>query len=354
MNLKSYIPNITKFNEAQEDLLLVLQGVSDYFNSSLIVRYFTKISYKGIYIYGRVGAGKSMLMQALYKSINKVPTGYLHYQSLMHNLYTVANQHFKDGIDNQLIEQLALTYVSQYKIVFIDEFEINDIASGLIVGSFIKQLWNKQVYIVITSNCTPDKLYYNGVQRDQFLPYIDLINKNMQIYYLGSDHDYRQMKTHTSEDRIIVGGKEAEAVLNVIISRLTDGKTLLERSIKVLGRDLNLSGIYAGVLVISFHELCHSNRSYNDYVCVCQYFKVIIIKNVTPIEDTNNDVVIRFINFIDNAYSFKVLVYMNSSVHPQQLYTGSKYQQPFQRSVSRLCEMNSDEYFDASKYKICK
>ncbi|KJV55152.1 AFG1-like ATPase family protein [Orientia chuto str. Dubai] len=135
-----------------------------------------------------------------------------------------------------------------------------------------------------------------------------------------------------------------------MIDTLISNKKLLNNNVKVLGRDLNVTNNYGNILIITFDELCYQERSYNDYIAMCQQFDIIIVKDVNTIESTNNDVIIRFINFIDNAYSMKVLLYMSVNVSLDQLYVGHNYQQPFQRTLSRLYEINSSEYLLHSKY----
>lgn len=353
MDIKSYFASKKELNPSQIELAFILQSISDYFNSRKIIRYFRQLPYNGTYIYGKVGSGKTMLMQALNQSLEKLgEVGYFHYQFLMHSLHKVVRHNTSKHTDNSnnLMKTLAYEYSSKYRIILIDEFEITDIAEALLIGSFIKWLFIKKVYIVLTSNIAPELLYNNGLKRELFLPYIDTIKKNMQIFYLKSDHDYRKAKVQSKEQRILIG-IDANKQLQLIIDKLIRNKELLNHDVKVLGRNLNVNNNYGNILIITFDELCYQERSYNDYIAMCQHFDVIIVKNVTIIESANNDVIIRFINFIDNAYSMKVLIYMSVNTSLDQIYIGHNYQQPFQRTLSRLYEMNSNEYLFHSKYQ---
>ncbi len=191
MDLKWYIARNYKLNSSQEKLLLILQSVSNYFNSNKIVRYLKKLQHKGIYIYGEVGVGKTMMMRAFYKSV-RAQAGYFHYQTLMHDLYAIATKNLENS--GNLIKKLVYEYSQKYKVICIDEFEIKDIASALLIGNFIKWLLVKKVYVVLTSNIAPNNLYLDGLKRELFLPYIDIIKQNIYIFYLQSDLDYRQKK----------------------------------------------------------------------------------------------------------------------------------------------------------------
>ncbi|KJV55153.1 bacterial dnaA family protein [Orientia chuto str. Dubai] len=210
MDIKSYFASEKKLNPSQEELVSILQAISNYFHSRKIIRYFCRLPYHGTYIYGKVGSGKTMLMQALNQSLEKIgKSGYFHYQFLMHSLHKVIRQ--KSYTDSNLVKKLAYEYSSKYPIMLIDEFEITDIAEALLIGSFFKWLFIQKVYIVLTSNIAPENLYNNGLKRELFLPYIDIIKQNMQIFHLQSNHDYRKVKIQSQEQRILVGQMQAIA-----------------------------------------------------------------------------------------------------------------------------------------------
>ncbi len=303
------------------------------------------LSHSGIYLYGGVGRGKTMLMQAFYNSL-KIKKQLIHYQDFMQSVHLNLHELQKFSRSN-LITNLAQSYAQNTKIICLDELEIKDIADAMIIGKLFEELLKLKIFIVITSNTEPKNLYKDGVQRESFLPFIELIYKKFKMIYLDNNHDYRSDKIINISDNRIIYPLNDENKKNIakIITQTTNDK-LETFSLEVFGRKIKFNKSYNKILVTDFMELFMQELGYVDYVNICRYFKVIILENVPILSEDNTDQITRFINFIDNAYFYKVLLYMSLATSPVKLYERGKRLAEFSRTTSRLNEMNSSSYLE--------
>lgn len=301
---------------------------------------------KSIYLYGNVGTGKTMLMQYFFRNLH-VPKLMIHYQdftqSLHKDIHRLQNQKTSK---NHIIKIIAKNYAKEAQIICIDEFEIKDITDAMIIGPLLLELIKHKLFIFITSNTRPEDLYKDGLQRRAFLPIIKEINQKFDIMYLDSNHDYRLDKIiHMIDRRIIYPINEDNKItFDKLIMKLTDGGSLIPADIEVFGRQISFATVSHQILVTNFAELFERELGYVDYVIICQKFPIIIVENVTIIDSDNTDLAVRFINFIDNAYFYKVILFMTLQDDPIKIYQNGLRQDEFKRTVSRLYEINSSSY----------
>lgn len=310
-----------------------------FFNSSLLAK-------QGIYLYGNVGNGKTVLMQHFFQilQIKKLMIHYQNFMQLIHqDIYQLQD---KSKSRNNIIKKIAANYAKQAEVICIDEFEIKDITDAMIIGPLLLELIKCKVFIFITSNTKPEDLYKDGLQRNSFLPIIKEIYQRFEVMHLDSNHDYRLDKIiHMSNRRIIYPINEDNKLeIQNLINKLNNNNQLVPKDITVFGRKISFKMAGEKVLVTDFEELFVRELCYVDYVHICQRFPIIIVENIRIISSDNTDLAVRFINLVDNAYFYKVVLFMTLQDEPVKIYQNGVRSNEFKRTISRLHEMNSGSY----------
>lgn len=345
-----------KLDNKQKKLVELLEAILKKLHSkkSIFSKVFgsaksTKGFKKNIYVYGGVGRGKTMIAKNFYESIDH-PKIYIHYQNFMRNFHDLFHSH-KGASSKNIISKIAKEYSKKYKFVVIDEFEIHDIADAMIMGNLFKELLKNNVNFLLTTNIKPDELYKGGLQRESFLPFIEIIKDNFHIFPLDGIHDYRLDKI--SEDRRVFypNSKDIMRRIDNIEKELIGDHETKKEVLKIFGRDLELKRVYKDILFTDFEELCMNSLSINDFVEIAKHFTIIIMENVPKIGKDETDYAIRFINFIDNLYFHKVLLFISLADKPEKIYPAGKRVDEFKRTISRLHEMNSIDYYKNSKHQ---
>lgn len=316
-----------------------------------LFKFFNQNNLKsGIYLYGPVGSGKTMLMNSFFKELT-TPKMIIHYQNFMQEVHKKMH---KLQTENQkdIIPKIAKDYAKKTRVLGIDEFEIKDITDAMIIGRLFNELIKQNIFIFITSNTIPNNLYKDGLQRESFLPFIKVINNSFYVKCLDNHHDYRFDKAlGVKGERIIYPlTSENKNKLKKIITEISDNNFTLQ-DIEVLGRKISFQKVHKRILVTDYNELFARNLSYIDYVNICQNFNVIIVENVHIIEPSDTNTAVRFINFIDNAYFYKILLFMSLEDKPSKIYQDSARAAEFKRTISRLNEMNSESYLLENDFK---
>ncbi len=331
-------------DESQKTLNSHLQSIAIALKPTFLKSIFNIGRPAGIYIYGSVGSGKTMLSRQFFDILGGKKL-FIHYQDLMSEIHKFfhANQ---GSSKSDLISKLSGSYAKKASSLCIDEFEIKDITDAMIVGRFVEDLARRKVFVLITTNTAPENLYKDGLQRELFLPFIDFLRQKFDIYPLKSDHDYRMDRVASKRRMLYPLGRTTKKHMHEVIKNLTDEEHILEKTIEVFGRKLVLRKTYKSVLITNFEELCHQMLSYNDYIAICKTFDTIIMEDVPVISHENTDEAIRFINLIDNIYFHHNLLFISMAKKPEALYVNGKRAAEWKRTVSRLHEIESDSYFN--------
>lgn len=345
---------LSKFKEIEQRVKARYRSGSNIFSSIKKLFPSNKISTKtspetsNIYIYGGVGRGKTMIMKGFYEELPD-PKLFVHYQNFMKSIHEDIH-HSKHSEMKDVLLNVAKRISKNHKYICIDEFEVNDIADAMIIARLFEVLINYGVGIAITSNKKPEDLYKNGLQREQFLPFIDTLKRAFIIFELDTNHDYRLDKIDSLEERVLFPiSKEVLKKIQNVKNNLTDGERYIPRKLEVFGRELLLPKAHKSVLVTNFDDICRKNLSFNDFIAIAKNFNTIIMENVPIINEDETDTVIRFINFIDNVYFHKVLLFVSLIDEPAKIYVKGKRLSEFQRTISRLYEIGSHEYLINSK-----
>jgi cell division protein ZapE len=343
-------------DEEQQQLVKVFDKYIEYFKAKSLNKIFNIFKSTqplfGIYIYGSVGRGKTMLTKKFYESLNVQKT-FIHFQIFMKNIHEQLHLlRTQNNSTENLFKIIAAEYAKHTKIIFLDEFEIKDIADAMTLTRLIPELQKLKIYIVITTNIAPTNLYKDGIQRESFLPFIDYLNNNFEVIALTQGQDYRFIKNISLTERILFpASKVTKNILDRYIEQLTSGK-FAPQTFEVYGRKITFPLTCKNILVTNFSEMFEEERSQADYIEICEHFDIIIIDLIKVIETDNKNIALRVINFLDQAYAARILIITQLVDHPEAILSRESGLREVARALSRIHEMNSEEYMKNSKYYI--
>ena len=298
---------------------------------------------KGLYFWGGVGRGKTYLMDSFYESLPFEKKMRIHFHRFMRRVHQDLERH--KGQANPL-DIVAESIASEARVICFDEFFVSDITDAMILALLLEGLFERGVTLVATSNIIPDLLYRDGLQRQRFFPAIKLLNQHCEVVNVDGGRDYRLRALEKAELYYSPLGDEAERA----ISETFDSLVVLEGEIKrnvdldIEGRLIPARKVAEDLVWFEFAEICEGPRSQNDYIEVAKEFHSVVISNVPFFDAINDDAARRFINLVDEFYDRSVKLAVTAAAPINELYTGGRLSFEFQRTESRLLEMQSREY----------
>lgn len=308
----------------------------------------------GVYVWGDVGRGKSMLLNIFFGALTTPKKLYKHFHEFMIGIHKELHSQQKQnesGLKKKdFIIKIADELAEKYHVIYLDELQINNIADAMLVGRLFKALQERGVYVFFSSNFYPDELFKDGLQRERFLPFIELVNANFDVFNLNNYRDYRLDKLSQIVSVYLFPLSHAgDAELARIINDLTGSKMLRAKVINIDdNRSITAHHSYGNIAVFSFGELCEIPLGAVDYLALCQTFSTIIIKNIPKLSEDRYNEALRFITLIDCMYNSRTKLICTAEVQAEKLYEHGKCAFEFKRTISRLIEMQSAEYLGAS------
>lgn len=306
----------------------------------------------GIYLYGGVGRGKSMIMDMFFEHVN-LPAdakNRIHFHKFMADVHEFIHdwrQNHQDKSNNDPIIPLADKISSQYKLICFDEFQVHDVADAMLLSRLFRELFNRKMLIIFTSNRHPEDLYQGGLQRERFLEFVALVEKKLHIIELKSDSDYRLKQIKSLEQSYFHPlGLEADKFIRTIWKYLTKDQNIIndEKISLPAGRNLKISLMTEDIARFSFDELCRQPLGSNDYLAIANQFDIIIIENIPMLSAEERNEAKRFVNLIDALYESKTKLICSAANEPNRLYKKGTGVFEFQRTISRLYEMQSAKW----------
>lgn len=299
----------------------------------------------GLYIYGEVGRGKSMLMDLFYQTAPVAKKRRLHFHEFMRDIHADfhARRKSKSGGDDALAD-IARGVADKTWLLCLDELEIHDIADAMIVGRLFEALIAAGTVIVTTSNRPPQDLYKDGLQREKFLPFIDLLCRRLDVLQLASVTDYRLGRVQGSKVYVTPLGPAADAEIEAIFQRLLDDKPAAPDSVVVHERVIPVPLAGNGAARFSFTDLCDKPLGTHDYLQIATLYDCVVIERIPRLGPENRNQARRFVTLIDALYDHKTLMVCSAEAPPEDLYLEGDGKFEFQRTVSRLMEMQSEDY----------
>ncbi|MCF6776634.1 AFG1 family ATPase [Thiotrichales bacterium 19X7-9] len=301
---------------------------------------------KGAYIWGSVGRGKTFLMDLFYSQLQTEYKKRVHFNHFM----KMVHQRLKEFKGQKSpLDKLADELVSEMHIICFDEFFVEDIADAMILGGLFTKLFDRGLALVATSNVEPEKLYQGGLQRELFIPAINKLLAHVSVYNLDSGVDYRF--SQIAEASRYYNGLTKEKALNKmdeIFQELCQGDYLESQSLLMEGREIDAVRLSDEVAWFEFNSICGYGRGVHDYIEMAAKYKAVLISEIPLLTDKLNDETRRFIALVDEFYDSRVLLFISADVSMKELYQGKHFEFEFQRTVSRLHEMQSKEYLHQS------
>jgi cell division protein ZapE len=295
----------------------------------------------GLYFWGGVGRGKTYIMDTFFDTLPTERKMRLHFHRFMHRVHDELKS-LSDVSDPLMI--VADRLKQETDILCFDEFFVSDITDAMILGTLIEALFERGVVLVATSNIPPNDLYRNGLQRARFLPAIAQIEANCEVMNVDSGVDYR-LRTLTQAE-IYHAPLDAKANENLVNYRqqLTGETQFDATQIEINHRRIDVIAECKGLLHASFEQLCETARSNNDYIEMSRIYHTVLLADVRQMSAMNDDAARRFIALVDEFYERKVKLIISAEVEMELLYTDGRLEFEFKRCVSRLTEMQSEEY----------
>jgi cell division protein ZapE len=301
---------------------------------------------QGVYLYGGVGRGKSMLMDLFMNALpSTIAARRVHFHEFMVGVHHDLHRASMDGRDvNNALPRMAKQLAAEIRVLCFDEFHVTDITDAMILGRLFTALFKEGMIVVATSNWSPDDLYKGVLQRDLFMPFITLLKSKVETVYLDSPNDYRMQFLAQEGTYFTPLGRAADAHAEAIFTQLTAGASVLEERFEVKGRMIIVSAAGGGVARFNFAELCEQPHGAEDYLAIAARYHTVFIERVPKMGYDRRNEAKRFLLLIDALYEAKTRVVFTAAALPDRLYVGDDHAYEFQRTVSRLQEMQSVDY----------
>lgn len=299
------------------------------------------VSPRGLYLWGRVGRGKTFLCDLFVAALTTPGNRRVHFHRFMQEIH--ADLRELDGRSDPL-DEVAARIAANVRVLCLDEFHVEDIGDAMILGNLLRALFERGVVLVTTSNSPPGGLYRDGLQRERFLPAIALIEQHCRIVELESEQDWRLRALRQAPVFHFPPGAEAERKLLATFNRVAHGAARDNFGLLLNGRDVAVRREADGVIWFEFAALCEGPRAVADYIELARSYHTIVLSNVPQFTPQTEDAARRFIELVDELYDRGVKLVLSAAAPIVELYDGDRLRAEFARTESRLIEMQSEDY----------
>ncbi|MGB6231158.1 MAG: cell division protein ZapE [Litorimonas sp.] len=312
---------------------------------------------KGLYLWGGVGRGKSMLMDVFFRLAPVESKRRVHFHAFMIDVHARirdwrrldsrgrrANPHHRRGDGDDPIPPVARSIAADATLLCFDEFQVNDITNASILARLFEALWKEGVVVVATSNRAPSDLYKNGLNRSLFVPFIEMMPKHLVIFDFDGDLDHRLRQLTAAPVYYSPLGPKTDAAMDEAWARITGDAKMRATTLSVQGREVVLNRTGSGAVRSSFERLCDRALGAADYLEIAQNFHTVMLEHVPRMGPDMRNQAKRFVALIDALYETRTKLVMSAEVEPGDLYEAGDGAFEFERTVSRLTEMRSEDY----------
>jgi cell division protein ZapE len=297
----------------------------------------------GLYIWGKVGRGKTMLMDLFFEAVDFAPKRRVHFHAFMAEVHELIGLARKNNPGDP-IQEVAKALAKSARLLCFDEFHVTDIADAMILGRLFAALFERQVVVVATSNVPPEGLYKDGLNRQLFVPFIELLRTKANVMELVSAKDYRLEKLAGHPLYFTPLGPAAEASVRAAFQRISGATRGLPTELEVKGRMVPVPEAEDGVAKFEFDDLCMKPLGALDYLAIARAFHTVVIANVPALDRQRRAEARRFITLIDTLYDARVGLVISAATQPDAIYPAGDEAFLFERTASRLIEMRSEAY----------
>ena len=348
MNLNKLFINYCKKNnlERNPNQLNLIEKLNQFynlnFNKSFLKKIFSKNNSKlGFYLQGDVGVGKTMILNFFYENF-KFTKHRIHFNEFMISFHDFVFKN-KENKKENIIEAFVKKLKKKYELIYFDEFQVTNIVDAMILGKLFEQIFKEDIKIILTSNIKISELYKDGLQRDQFKPFIKIMENQSIECELKIEDDYRKSNDNQKQRYFYPLNQETNFKINKFFRTVTKDKNHLSKTIKVKGRDFKIENFYEGIARFNFDDLCNRNLGAEDYLEIIKNCKFIILDHIPQFNDINSNQQQRFITLIDIIYDKNIPLAVTAEQNIDQFTSSRLLENPFKRTISRLYELTSVE-----------
>jgi len=310
-------------------------------DKTVFAKFKKKSTPRGIYLWGNVGIGKTFLIDTFYYTLPFEQKLRIHFYAFMRQVH--ADLFKLEGTKNPL-QYLAKQWAKKVRVICFDELIVNDIADAMVLGNLVQAFLDEGIYLIFTSNCAPDDLYKNGLQRELFIPTIERLKSSMEVIHLTIADDYRAQATGQNQYYWYPLNQQSHDQIAHFFQQATAGAVATNAALSVCGRDIKVQQRANKVIWFDFLDICGIPRSQEDYLAIVEQFDTILISNLIDINPAQNDLARSFIRCIDVLYDAKVRVVITAVKPIGQIYPAGSLSFEFVRTKSRVRQMTSMEW----------
>ena len=332
--------------EVNQNQIKVIKKLQDYYKNnfkSFFFNAFTKeYPQKSFYLYGDVGVGKTMILDFFFDHIKEKKLR-LHFNEFMLNFHDFVHK-MKDKKEENVVNLFVKNLKLKASLIYFDEFQVTNIVDAMILGKLFECMFKENIKIILTSNIKISELYKDGLQRDQFKPFIKIMEQKSIEHELVIEDDYRKAKENQKQRYFFPLNQETNFKINKFFRTITKDKKIQQKILDIKGRVFEIKNYYEGISKFNFQELCDQNLGAEDYLEIAKNSNFIVIENVPQFNDINSNQQQRFITLLDIIYDKKIPLAITANQSLDELSSSRSLKNEFKRSISRLYELTSKHY----------
>jgi len=349
MNLNKLFQNYCKKNylEINPNQLNLIEELNLFynqnFNKSILKMIFTKQNPKiGFYLQGDVGVGKTMMLNFFYNNFDKSKQRF-HFNEFMISFHDFVFKN-KENKQENIIDKFVKKLKIKSKLIYFDEFQVTNIVDAMILGTLFKKIFEEKIKVLFSSNTKINDLYKDGLQRDQFLPFIKIMKEKCCQAKLIIEEDYRKSVKNKNERYFYPLNETTNFKLNKSFRKITKNLSNEEITLTIKGRKFGIKNYFNGIARFDFKELCSKNIGAEDYIKITKVCSFIVIENIPIFNSDNSNQQQRFITLIDILYEKNIPLMITSELKLDLLRSSDDLKEKFKRTISRLYELTSIKY----------
>ena len=346
MNLNKLFLNHCKKNnlEINPNQLDLIEELTNFYNlnfkKSLLKKIFSnKNSKPGFYLLGDVGVGKTMILNFFYDNFD-LSKQRLHFNEFMIGFHDFVFKN-KENKQENIIDKFVKKLKKKYKLIYFDEFQVTNIVDAMILGNLFKKIFDEDIKILFSSNTKINDLYKDGLQRDQFLPFIKIIKNRCHQKKLSIEEDYRKSQNKINDRFFYPLNESTNFKVNKYFRKLTKDLTMKEKVLNIKGRKFIINNYYEGVARFDFKDLCAKNIGAEDYIKIAESCNFMVIENIPNFNNDNSNHQQRFITLIDILYEKNITLLVSSKSQLDLITSSKNLKDAFKRTISRIYELTS-------------
>ncbi len=344
---KEFIDYCNKYDlEINQNQIEVIKNLEKFYkknSKSFFSKIFSKdLAKKSFYLFGDVGVGKTMILNFFFERIEqkKLRQHFNEFMLDFHDFVHKKKEKNEVNVINQFIKNIKL----KASFIYFDEFQVTNIVDAMILGKLFDQIYKEGIKIIITSNTKISELYKDGLQRDQFEPFIKIMQEQSVEYELKIDDDYRKSNYKEKQRYYFPLNQETNFKINKFFRTITKGKKKKLKIINVKGRDFRIENFYEGIAKFNFNQLCDQKLGAEDYLEITKNCEFIVINQIPQFDDTNANQQQRFITLLDILYEKNIPISVTTNQKIDKFTSSKLLEKPFKRTISRLYELTSVAY----------